>query len=248
MRGCLMGGKTAMSAGGAIRRTVLLVIAAILGCIVAPVRCGAAPQQNGSGQARRSAAVTLVSLELVVDGVLDEAPWQTAPKIGDLIQREPRNGETPSERTDVTLLHDANNLYIGVMCYDSEPDKVIGTQMARDAILTSDDRISIVLDTYRDQRNAFYFSTNPAGALVDGLVFANGQSNNEWDAIWTVRTRRTERGMERGVCDSVQEPQLSCRLDDWGFNLSRNIHRKLEEDRWSGREPANAVPPGFRGG
>ena len=61
-----------------------------------------------------------------------------------------------------------NNLYIGVMCYDSEPDRIIGTDMARDANLRFDDRISIVLDTHRDQRNAFFFATNPAGALVDG--------------------------------------------------------------------------------
>ena len=68
---------------------------------------------------------------------------------------------------------------------------MIGTQMVRDANLGSDDRIAMLLDTSRDQRNAFLFSTNPAGALVDGLVFANGQSNLEWDAIWTVRTKRT---------------------------------------------------------
>ena len=110
-------------------------------------------------------------------GRLTKPVWRTAPTIGELIQREPRTGEAPTERTEVTLLHDANYLYIGVMCYDSEPQRIIGTQMARDANLRFDDRIEILLDTYRDQRNAFYFATNPAGALVDGLVFANGQSN-----------------------------------------------------------------------
>ena len=107
--------------------------------------------------------------------------------------------------------------------------------MARDAVLRSDDRISIVLDTYRDQRNAFYFSTNPAGALVDGLVFANGQSNNEWDAIWTVRTRRTGARMERGVRHSVQEPELSLRADGLGIqHFSKHSTESSEEDRWSG--------------
>ena len=91
-----------------------------------------------------------------------------------------KTGQQPSEKTEVTLLYDANNLYIGVMCYDSDPDRVLGTLMGRDSILRSDDRIEIVLDTYLDQRNAFYFATNPAGALVDGLVFANGQSDNNW--------------------------------------------------------------------
>ena len=106
--------------------------------------------------------------------------------------------------------------------------------MARDANLNSDDRISIVLDTYRDRRNAFYFSTNPAGALVDGLVFANGQSNNEWDAIWTVRTRRTEQGWSAEFAIPFKSLSFSTGRTVWGFNFSRNIHRKLEEARWSG--------------
>src|SRR6185436_13905786 len=106
----------------------------------------------------------------------------------------PNAGEPPSERTEVTLLQDHDNLYIGVVAYDTEPERVIGTQMARDASLQSDDRIEILLDTFRDQRSAFYFATNPAGALVDGLAFANGQLNTDWDAIWNVRTQRTPQG------------------------------------------------------
>ena len=201
----------------------LVTIAALCGHAIA------APPQSA-----RSAIVTRITSAIAVDGALAEPEWQTAPKIGDLIQREPDNGNPPSEKTEVTLLHDANNLYIGVMCYDSEPKRVIGTQMARDANLTSDDRISIVLDTYRDQRNAFYFSTNPAGALVDGLVFANGQSNNEWDAIWTVRTRRTDQGWSAEFAIPFKSLSFPSGRTVWGFNISRNIHRKLEEDRWSG--------------
>src|SRR6185295_4094352 len=135
---------------------------------------------------------------------------------------------------DVRLLRDADTLYIGVMCFDSEPQRVIGTERARDAQLNSDDRIEILLDTYRDQRNAFYFSTNPVGALVDGLVFSNGQSNNEWDAIWNVRTRRTEQGWSAEFAIPFKSLSFPSGRTVWGFNFSRNIQRKLEEDRWSG--------------
>ena len=92
--------------------------------VASPGQFDAAPPRNRVSHASaRSATVTRITEELVVDGVLDEPPWQTAPKIGDMIQREPRNGERPTERTEVTLLHDRNNLYIGVMCYDSEPKR-----------------------------------------------------------------------------------------------------------------------------
>jgi hypothetical protein len=191
-------------------------------------------QQGPRLEPARSAIVLRVSSDIEIDGSLADAAWTTALKIGDLVQREPRNGESPSEKTDVKLLHDAENLYIGVMCYDSEPHRVIASQMARDANLGSDDRISIVLDTYRDQRNAFYFSTNPVGALVDGLVFANGQSANEWDAIWNVRTRRTAQGWSVEFQIPFKSLSFPAGRTVWGFNFSRNVYRKLEEDRWAG--------------
>ena len=204
-------------------------------CIIAPVICPAVPPQvTATESATKSAVVTRITSGITVDGVLDEPVWETAPKIGDLTQRIPQTGQPPTERTEVTLLYDTNNLYIGIMCYDSEPDRVIGSVMDRDAALRSDDRIEIVLDTFHDQRNAFYFATNPAGALVDGLVFANGQSDNNWDAIWTVRTRRTEQGWSAEFEIPFKSLGFPSERTVWGFNISRNIQRKLEDDRWSG--------------
>ena len=198
-----------------------------------PEFCVAASQDNALGE-RKTTSVTAITSPIRIDGVLDETIWQTAPKIGDLTQREPTPGVPPTERTEVTLLHDAKNLYIGVICYDSEPQRVIGTQMGRDSDLGSDDRLQIVLDTYRDQRNAYYFSTSPAGTLVDGLVFANGQSNTDWDTIWNVRTKRTSQGWTAEFAIPFKSLTFPPDKSVWGFNISRTIKRKLEEDRWSG--------------
>jgi hypothetical protein len=182
----------------------------------------------------RSATVGTATSEIVLDGVLDEAAWVAAPRIGDLVQRQPATGDTPSERTEVALLRDASNLYIGVVAYDSQPDRVLGSQMARDGGLGADDRIEILLDTFRDQRNAFYFATNPAGTLLDGLAFTNGDLNNEWDAIWDVRTRRTREGWVAEFVIPFKSLSFPAQSAAWGFNVARTIQRKLEEDRWSG--------------
>jgi hypothetical protein len=105
--------------------------------------------------------------------------------------------------------------------------------MMRDGALTSDDRIEILLDTFRDQRSAFYFATNPAGALVDGLAFSNGQLNTDWDAIWQVRTTRTDEGWFAEFAIPFKSLSFPAGQDTWGFNISRTIYRKLEEVRWS---------------
>ena len=175
-----------------------------------------------------------VTSDIAIDGVLDEPAWREGAPIGEFVQRIPNSGSQPSERTEVRLLYDENNLYIGVMCFDSEPERVIGTLMARDSMLNSDDRVEIILDTFGDQSNAFYFATNPAGAFVDGLVFANGQTNNDWDAIWIVRTRRTDQGWVAEFAIPFRSLSFPAERTVWGFNISRSIQRKLEEVRWSG--------------
>jgi hypothetical protein len=201
--------------------------------ITVPAAAAAPRQAAAAAIANRSAVVTATTEPIILDGVLDEPIWSTAPKIGDLVQRQPAEGERPTERTEVTLLNDGDRLYVGVLAYDSEPDRVIGTQMARDASLSSDDRVEILLDTFRDQRSAFYFATNPSGALVDGLV-ASGELNADWDAIWDVRTSRTDQGWTAEFAIPFKSLSFPAGRTIWGFNIARHVYRKLEEDRWSG--------------
>ena len=208
------------------------------GCLsawLAVPTASAAPRQQSTfaEAATKSAVATSTTEAITIDGVLDEPIWRAAPTIGDLTQRQPDQGRPPTQRTDVTLLYDRDHLYVGVVAYDSEPQRVIGMQMARDASLSSDDRIEILLDTFRDQRSAFYFATNPSGALVDGLV-ASGQLNAEWDAIWDVRTGRTDAGWTAEFAIPFKSLSFPSGRTVWGFNIARHIYRKLEEDRWSG--------------
>ena len=205
-----------------------------LQALVAPAASGAALRQDDSGRQTRTAVVTVVTEPILIDGVLDESAWESSPKIGNLVQRIPTEGAAPSERTEVTLLRDADNLYIGVMCHDSEPHRVLASQMARDASLGPDDSIELLLDTFRDQSNAFYFSTNPNGALVDGLVFANGETNEDWDAIWTVATQRSDQGWSAEFAIPFKSLNFPPEGTVWGFNIGRQIQRKFEEVRWAG--------------
>ena len=143
--------------------------------------------------------------------------------------RAGRRRNAPTSRS----CYDRDHLYVGVVAYDSEPQRVIGTQMARDASLAADDRVEILLDTFRDQRSAFYFATNPSGAL-------RGRPGREWTVERRLgrhlgRAHQTHGpGMDRGVRDSVQEPELPGRPDRVGLQHRPHIYRKLEEDRWSG--------------
>ncbi|MCE2557355.1 MAG: carbohydrate binding family 9 domain-containing protein [Acidobacteria bacterium] len=211
----------------------VVVVYCLLALVVSAASL-AAPLQEEPERPTRTAVVTTVTEPILLDGVLDEPAWQSSPGIGVLVQRIPTEGAEPSERTEVTLLRDEDNLYIGVMCHDSEPDRILASQMARDASLGPDDYVELLLDTFRDQSNAFYFSTNPNGALVDGLVFANGETNEDWDAIWNVATQRSDQGWSAEFAIPFKSLNFPPDGTVWGFNISRNIQRKFEEARWAG--------------
>jgi hypothetical protein len=203
-------------------------------CWARPVASAEGRQDGKAANALlHSTTVTRLTSAIAVDGVLNEADWAAVEPIGEIFQREPKEGEKATERTVVKLLHDRQNLYVGVTCYDSEPRKIIGTQMARDGDLTADDRIEILIDSFHDRRNAFYFATNPLGALVDALIIENGEVNRDWNAIWEVRVRKFDEGWVAEFAIPFKSLGFNKGQPIWGFNFSRTIKRKIEEDRWS---------------
>ncbi|MEZ5420430.1 MAG: hypothetical protein R2708_24240 [Vicinamibacterales bacterium] len=89
---------------------------------------------------------------VVIDGALDEAVWKRAVPVSDFKQRDPRPGDDATERTEVRVAIDGRRLLIGVVCFDSEPDRLLANQMQRDQPFSGDDRFLWGLDTYLDGR------------------------------------------------------------------------------------------------
>jgi hypothetical protein len=187
-----------------------------------------------------------VSEEVRIDGRLDEPAWAKAGKACDFRQMEPGEGEPATEATEVSVLYDDRNLYIGIRAHDSEPDQVIARILRRDALIresmdgrarfAGDDIVALVLDTFHDRRNAFVFATNPNGAEYDGLITDEGGAyNSEWRGIWRVAATTTEEGWSAEFeipfrtlrYPSGEGPQT------WGFNVERMIRRKNEQTLWS---------------
>ncbi len=81
----------------------------------------------GSGEisAQEPFTVMTTAHAIRIDGVLDDEAWKSATDLGPLTQREPREGSIPSEPTQVRLLIDGNNLYIGILNRDGEPSGIV---------------------------------------------------------------------------------------------------------------------------
>ncbi len=216
-----------------------------------------------AGLGATPSAISAVRIETppVLDGHVNDEEWAAAPSASDFVQQRPVLGDPATERTEVRFLYTEDTLYIGVICFDSEPEKIVDTQSRRDGNLNDSDSILIILDTYYDKQNGFLFGTNPSGIQYDAQISNEGVSgglasggggiggsptstssrgnvsavNVNWNATWAVQSRRTERGWE----SEIEIPLRSLRFRDsleaqtWGLNVRRNIRRKNEQSFWA---------------
>ena len=225
------------SSRGAQRVALFVGLAVTLTAGSASAQQAGGPQGNGLPPDRRVlTAVRLAASEsIALDGVLDEAAWQRAVPAADFIQQDPLLGGTPTERTEVRILFDGERLYMGVSCFDSEPDRLLGNTMKRDAFLSADDRFMWTMDTFLDQQTGYFFEMNPSGLMADSLMGAGG-NDRAWDGIWDAQVRVTEAGWTIELEIPFRTLNFDPDAPAWGINFQRTVRRKNEENLWTGHE------------
>lgn len=182
--------------------------------------------------AQPNARAIRVSNPPTIDGRINDQAWEQACQIDQFVQREPNPGEPVSEKTIVFVCYDTNFLYFAVKCYD-DPTKVTAKEMARDVNLGNDDRVQIILDTYLDHRNGYWFQIGPRGSIGDALISENGASlNKEWDALWNGKSSINSEGWEAELAIPFKTIGFDLGKTVWGMKLIRNIKRKLEASYW----------------
>ena len=116
--------------------------------------------------------VNLVQETPVLDGSLNDSCWAELPVVKGFIQRRPNEGMAETEKTEVRLCRDAKILYVGVRCFDSQPDKIRAGVMQRDAPVRGDDYFFILIDPFSRGRDGYYFRTNANGAKGEALILS----------------------------------------------------------------------------
>ncbi len=184
-----------------------------------------------------------------IDGSLADPDWQSAAPFTAFRQFEPEANAEPTERTELRVLYDESNLYIGVMCFDREPRRIAANSMAHDSAgaaqggmygyhhgggqSSSDDLIQVLIDPFQDKRTAYVFYVNPLGARSEGLVYS-GEPSLNWDGIWEAKSRILDNGWSAELRIPFKTISFKPGLSVWGINVARVIPRKLETDRISG--------------
>jgi hypothetical protein len=170
----------------------------------------------------------------VVDGRLDDVAWSDAPEVSGFRQIEPHNGTPSAFTTRVRVLFDDEYLYIGAWCLDTAGISRVRVQdLRRKWDYFANDHFSVVIDPLNSERNSVAFQVTPYGAQRELEVYDGGnQYNREWEAVWRVRTQRTDSGWTAEY--AIPWASLRYRLDGqpWTINFSRLDRRTNELSAW----------------
>ena len=246
-------------------RLSLLPLAGLLAALIASTLT--AQERPASGEAGDDgpslpigvAVAVGVSDPPVIDGRLDDAAWARAAPMTGFTQREPRDGQPASERTEVRVVFDDEALYVGVWAFDSRPTEIVPGERIRDYQVEQSDNVILIFDTYKDEQNGFVFGTTPAGIEYDGQVANQGQGggrfggggggggggqrrfqsgagggfNKNWDGSWTVAVSLDGEGWYAEFRIPFNTLRYGSDSPSWGFNVARRIRRLNEESFWS---------------
>ncbi len=185
---------------------------------------------------------------LVVDGKLEEDVYTQNEPFGDLIQVVPATGKPATEKTDLWLMFDDNNVYVGARVHDSAPpDKWVANEYRRDTNqLRQNDHIGIGIDTFYDRRSGFMFYATPLGGFSDYSTIDEGQPNTDWNPVWNVRTGRFDGGWTMEMIIPFKSLRFKGGVNQtWGFQVRRSIRRKNEWDYLTLLPASMAGPQGL---
>ena len=235
-------------APAALRRIALR--AAALACLPASLAAQAPGSPEGDGVGRDSppvplapevvsrdqaGQVTVRAVRLadppVIDGALDEPLYRDIPSVSDFFQSLPREGATPTERTEAWVGFDDANVYVAARVWDAAPEEEwVANEMRRDApSIELNDQFGVFLDTYYDRRNGVGFIVNPLGGFTDLQIMNEADVNTDWNPVAEIRTGRFDGGWSVEMAIPFRSLRYQAGRDQvWGIQMRRSIVRRNE--------------------
>ncbi len=193
-----------------------------------------------SAEERPAAHASFARTPPQIDGRLDDAAWAGAKAHGGFVERAPTLRARPESATTFQIVFDAEALYFGVRCADSNPEQIRGRTKGRDdGNLFSDDAVGIKIDPTLDHRTTVGFAMNASGARLDYRGINESDFRTEFDALWQGAVARDAGGWTAefripyqalGIDPANPPPTI-------GLNLSRDHARRNATYDWALLEP-----------
>lgn len=173
----------------------------------------------------------------VIDGKLDEDLWRNQGVWSErFVQIIPYERVISNSPTRVKLFYDDKNIYVGVYCKDTHPEKMNRFIGNRDDNSLGD-LVSVAFDTYHDFRAAPEFNVNLGGNKTDLVVTDKLGINKSWNAVWECKTNINRADSSWTAEFRIPFSQLRYNQFSpdgiWGLHVRRIIRRNNEVQNWS---------------
>lgn len=233
-------------------RDFLCCLVCCCGVLLPASAAAQSPQPPAASRVPSMSASALTATPALDGDVLGDPAWNDVAPASGFTQTNPFAGRAASEHTEVRIGYSADTLYVGVVCFDRDPEAIIVSDSRRDASLDETDSFQVIFDTFGDRQNGFIFGTNPAGIEYDAQIIGGGTNlfgggggggrfqsavssyNLNWDAAWTVAAKIGDYGWSAEMAIPFRSLRYSGQEDRaWGVNFQRNIRRRNETSFWS---------------
>jgi Domain of unknown function (DUF5916)/Carbohydrate family 9 binding domain-like len=173
-----------------------------------------------------------------IDGLLDDAAWQTAEPAKDFWLKFPRDDAKANHKTEVKVSYDNTFLYVSGIIYDSLP--LIGQSLKRDSRLRENDGLGVILDPMNKKTNGFYFSVTAFNVQADDLVTATngGELTFSWDNKWFSATKMYADHFTVEMAIPFKTLRYDTDNTQWGINFIHSDRKTNEFHTWT-RVPVN---------
>ena len=125
----------------------------------------------------------LYSLDLVIDGRIDESEWSDAREITKYYESLPYTLDDASGSQRVLVLEDEKGIYLGFINYQSN-ETIRMQKHQRDDEMANADMVGVSIDFDGDGLLSYGFSISAGGSILDNVVRNENEVNYDWDSDW----------------------------------------------------------------
>ncbi len=174
-----------------------------------------------------------VDTDIKLDGIIDPA-WSKVDSVSDFFQLQPYYGQIPTRRTVAKVLTTTEALYCLIICYDNKKD----IQAVNGSIDNFDgDYVSIMLDSFNDEKTAYKFAVSAAGCQSDCRLLDDARNRDySWDGIWFAGAKVYDWGYVVEMKIPYRSFQYDDKVKSWGLDFDRWIPKQAEDIYWCNYE------------
>ena len=186
-------------------------------------------------QNKKSVNTSRASTAPTIDGVLNDEVWKNADIAKDFVMFKPGDGtkERDNKKTEVKITYDDEAIYFGATLYDDNIEEIPMQFTSRDDF-GNVDWFLISLNPFNDSQNDFEFVVMSTNSQADAKVFANGNEDFSWNAVWDSEVTINDDSWVIEIKIPYSQLRFSnLPVQTWGINFHRKINYLNEQYVWN---------------